>query len=243
MSRCAYGCERVADLSRRCGRHQISLLVSYRLRNGENQFSSRCSAFAADAPGFHFAILAFLPLYRPNRERFAAVLGIWVLPLHLRLDGWLKVGQLSPLEIETATVLLRDVFMVDVLRECGVNVLRGEDEDLRDGDGIKPALDPAPDGGKEARRSNDLRFGQFYLHGSQEDACTYEYPIQGLRVMCCGQDRSILHVALQVPELLQPNTTDIHDVVALRDWRFWVATRDHGTQRCVESCERLIQGE
>jgi hypothetical protein len=45
------------------------------------------------------------------------------------------------------------------------------------------------------------------------------------------QNRSILHMGLQVPELLQANPTDVYDVVALRDWRFWVAASDHRTQR------------
>lgn len=46
--------------------------------------------------------------------------------------------------------------MIDVLRECGVYVCGGEDEDLRDGDRVEPALDPAPDSREEARRSDDL---------------------------------------------------------------------------------------
>lgn len=50
-------------------------------------------------------------------------------------------------------------------------------------------------------------------------------------------------MALEIPKLLQANTTDIHNVVALRDGRLWVAAGHHGAQRCDESCERLIQGE
>lgn len=33
--------------------------------------------------------------------------------------------------------------------------------------------------------------------------------------MCRGQDGSILHVPLQIPELLQAYTADIYDVIAL----------------------------
>ena len=101
--------------------------------------------------------MAFLPLHRPDRERLATVLGVGVLPLHLSLDGWLNVWQLSPFKVEAATILFRNVVVINVLREGGVDVLRGQDEDLGDGDGIKPALDPTPDGGKEARGTDNLR--------------------------------------------------------------------------------------
>jgi len=50
-------------------------------------------------------------------------------------------------------------------------------------------------------------------------------------------------VILQIPELLQSNSADVHDVVALRDGGFGVAARDHGAQRRHISGQRLIQGE
>lgn len=48
---------------------------------------------------------------------------------------------------------------------------------------------------------------------------------------------------LEIPELLKPNTANVDNVVALRDGRLWVATRDHGTKRSDESCQILVQGE
>jgi hypothetical protein len=72
------------------------------------------------------------------------------------LEGRLEVGQLSPFEVKTAAVLFGDVFVFNILRECGVDILRGEDENLGYSDGVKPSLDPAPDGGKEARCADNL---------------------------------------------------------------------------------------
>jgi hypothetical protein len=50
-------------------------------------------------------------------------------------------------------------------------------------------------------------------------------------------------VPLEVPELLQPNITDIHDVVALRDGCLRMVARYHGAEGRNESGERLVQGE
>lgn len=50
----------------------------------------------------------------------------------------------------------------------------------------------------------------------KEDCETHKYPIQRLRVMCCRQLTGILHMALQIPKLLQPYFADIHDIIALR---------------------------
>jgi hypothetical protein len=47
--------------------------------------------------------------------------------------------------------------VVDVLYERRVYVRRGEDEDLGDGDGVKPAFDPAPNRGEEAGCTYDLQ--------------------------------------------------------------------------------------
>jgi hypothetical protein len=49
----------------------------------------------------------------------------------------------------------------------------------------------------------------------RELAYTYKYPVERLWVMRCSQYRSVLHVSLQVPELLQPYIADIHNVVTL----------------------------
>jgi hypothetical protein len=75
----------------------------------------------------------------------------------LRIDGWLDIGHLTPFELETTTIFLRYVVMVDILRQCFVDVRGGKNEDLGDGDGIEPPFDPAPDGRKEAGRTDDLK--------------------------------------------------------------------------------------
>jgi hypothetical protein len=69
---------------------------------------------------------------------------------------------------------------------------------------------------------------------------TYEYPVQCLWVVCCRQNGSILHVSLEVPELLQPDITDIHNVVALRDGCLRVVARYHGAEGRNESRERFV---
>lgn len=61
-----------------------------------------------------------------------------------------------PAEVELATVLFGNVLDGDEGFEGGEDFGGGEDEDLGDGDGIEPALDPAPDSGEEARSTNDL---------------------------------------------------------------------------------------
>ena len=50
-------------------------------------------------------------------------------------------------------------------------------------------------------------------------------------------------MSLEVPELFQANTTDVHNVVTLRDGGLWIAAGDHGAQGRVEISERLIQGK
>jgi hypothetical protein len=59
--------------------------------------------------------------------------------------------------------------------------------------------------------------------------------------MRCCQNRSILHMPFQIPELLQSNPANIHNVVTLRDRSFRVATRHHGAQRRHISSQRLVQ--
>jgi hypothetical protein len=52
------------------------------------------------------------------------------------------------------------------------------------------------------------------------------------------QDRSILHVCLQIPELLEADSADVYDVVALRDWRFGVAASHSGVTYLVSDSYR-----
>lgn len=62
-----------------------------------------------------------------------------------------------PAKIELAAVLFGDVLDGDEGFQGGEDFGGGEDEDLGDGDGVEPALDPAPDGGEEARSADDLK--------------------------------------------------------------------------------------
>ena len=50
-------------------------------------------------------------------------------------------------------------------------------------------------------------------------------------------------MALQVPELLQPNIANIDDVVALRDGRLGMRPCDHRAEGRDEAGEGLIEGE
>lgn len=58
-----------------------------------------------------------------------------------------------------------------------------------------------------------------------------------------SQNTSILHMTLQVPELLQPNTADIYDVGRRHDRRLRVRTWQRGCERHHEPEEVLIQSE
>lgn len=61
-----------------------------------------------------------------------------------------------PAKVELAAVLFGDVFDGNEGFEGREDFGRGEDEDLGDGDGVEPALDPTPDGSEETRSANDL---------------------------------------------------------------------------------------
>lgn len=50
-------------------------------------------------------------------------------------------------------------------------------------------------------------------------------------------------MGLEVPKLLQSDVADIHNVVALRDGRLGVISRDVGAQRKDEPRQRLVQSE
>lgn len=50
--------------------------------------------------------------------------------------------------------------------------------------------------------------------------CTYEYSIQCLWIMCSSQRTGILHVAPQVPKLLETDFGDVDNVVRLVNRRF-----------------------
>lgn len=58
-----------------------------------------------------------------------------------------------------------------------------------------------------------------------------------------GQHASILHMALQIPELLQANIADINNIGRGHDGRFWVRPLQRRAERHHEPEEVLIQGE
>jgi hypothetical protein len=62
-----------------------------------------------------------------------------------------------------------------------------ENEDLVDGDGIKPSLDPAPYSREEGGCANNL-VGMIVLVEQEEKThgygWPYKYSIQGFRIMC-----------------------------------------------------------
>ena len=61
-----------------------------------------------------------------------------------------------------------------------------------------------------------------HIHEESRGGTTHEYAVQCLRIVSGGQLTGILHVALQVPELLQSDFGDINDIVGLIDGRFWI---------------------
>lgn len=80
-----------------------------------------------------------------------------IFPRSQLADFGVEVGHLAPVEVELATVLLGDVFNVDEGGECRENLGLREDKDLGNGDGVEPALDPAPDGSEEGGCADDLK--------------------------------------------------------------------------------------
>lgn len=98
-----------------------------------------------------------LPSHGADWECVLAILDLGVFPLDGGLDLGFEVGHLAPFKVEVSAVFLGDIVWVYVLREGGEYVGGREDENFGHGDGVKPALDPAPDGGEEDRCANDLR--------------------------------------------------------------------------------------
>lgn len=77
----------------------------------------------------------------------------------LKLDNTLpvrvRVAKISKLVIKLASILFRNVSGLDVLLEDCLNLVAAQDEDLRNSDGVEPALDPAPDSVEERRRADN----------------------------------------------------------------------------------------
>lgn len=131
-----------------------------------------------------------------------------------------------------------------------------EDEDLGHGDGVEPALHPCPDGGEEGGGADDL-YGFVEVSGHEDSrymwrrgygmngrARAHEYPVQRLRVVRRGQLAGGLHVALEVPELLEADAADVDDVGREGDRGAGVlAVRQLGAQRLGEARQVLVEGE
>lgn len=70
---------------------------------------------------------------------------------------------------------------------------------------------------------------------------TYENPIQSLWIMRRRQHTRILHVALQVPKLSQPNTTDINNIRRGHDRRLGIRSRQLRAERHDETEQILVE--
>lgn len=56
----------------------------------------------------------------------------------------------------------------------------------------------------------------------------YKYSIKRLRVMCSSERTRILHMASQIPELLQTDFRDVDDVIRLVNRSFGIGSVRHG---------------
>lgn len=61
--------------------------------------------------------------------------------------------------------------------------------------------------------------------------------------MRSGQYTGILHMRLEVPELLQAHARNVNDVRRADNWRFGVRPWQRTTERCDELRHVLVQGE
>ena len=68
-------------------------------------------------------------------------------------------------------------------------------------------------------------------------------PIQRLRIMRRREDTRVLHVPLQVPELLEPDAADVDDVGRGDDGRLRVRPRQGRAERHDEAQQVLVQRE
>lgn len=221
------GCGRYGDVG---GRSHVVIVRA----EGCDDLVARSAVDCADGDGLcRAAVAALAPSDGPCRDRPAAGLRAGGLPVQGSLDGGLEDGQHAEGEIELAAVFARDVFGVDVLLEGGLHVGGGEDEDFRDGDGVEPALDPAPYGREEGRGADYLAAQSVMLNTQQGGVRRpYEDPVKRFRVVSGSQLARILHVSLQVPKLLQPDIRDVDDVVALGHRCFGIRpVLYHGAER------------
>jgi len=73
---------------------------------------------------------------------------------------------------------------------------------------------------------------------------TYKDSVQGFRVMSSSKRTSILHMPPQVPKLLQSYSTNIHNIITLRNGRSGVISIHQScAQRHHESCQVFVEGK
>lgn len=60
---------------------------------------------------------------------------------------------------------------------------------------------------------------------------TYKYAVKGLWVVSRSEGASILHMRPQIPELLQAYTGNVHNIIALSNWRIWIVSI---LERCAQ---------
>lgn len=166
---------------------------SPRTGNGADPFASKLAILGTEShAGDSVTVtLDILPHERAGREVLVAIL-----PLDDALPRRVGDAELAKLVVEVAAVLFGNVPAVDEALEGGQDLGLGEDENLGDGNGVEPALDPAPDGAEEEGGAND------------EDA------VEGLWVVGGGELGGGLHVALEVPKLLEADARDVDNVGA-----------------------------
>lgn len=86
--------------------------------------------------------------------------------------------------------------------------------------------------------------GLWGTRNERKEKSTHEYPVQGLRVVRGGQLAGGLHVALEVPELLEADAADINNVGGEGDRGARVlAVGQLGAQGLGEAGQVLVEGE
>lgn len=144
--------------------------------------------------------------------------------------GLVEVWHVAPIPVQFAAVLLGEAGGVHERGKDGLGFVGREDEDFGSGSWVEPALDPAPDSGEESRCSDNL---PKISHGLTRCKGTdsYKNPIQSLWVMRRGQHARILHMTLEVPELLQSHARDVHNVRRAHDGRFGIGSGQRRAER------------
>lgn len=206
------------------GRRLIRRLLDGVPRLGEraDDFSLGDAVLGAQ-PNARQPLLArdLLPQQGAARERVVSLL-----PCDDAVPRRIGDAQLAKGIVELTAILLGDVPGLDEGFQGGLHLVGSKHKDLGHGDGVEPALDPAPDGAEEDGRAND------------EDS------VEGFRVMGRGQLGCGLHVAFEVPKLLEPNARDVDNVGAHRHGHVGVlAICQLRAKGLVETRQVLVEGK